>query len=83
MQEDDGFGVGIRGVPEVVDVTIRAQATDDDGTGRGGEGVALVAHGGFAVVADADAGLLAPDVGPPRALWSRTDDRAPATAIVA
>jgi hypothetical protein len=35
--------------------------------------VALVAPGDFAVVADADAGLLAPDVGPPRALRSRTD----------
>ena len=34
------------------------------------------ADGDFAVVADADAGLLAPDVGPPRALGSGTDDRA-------
>ena len=35
--------------------------------------MALIAHGDFAVVADADTGLLAPDVGPPRALRRRTD----------
>jgi hypothetical protein len=34
----------------------------------------LVAHGDFAVVADADAGLLAPDVGPPGADGNGTDD---------
>jgi hypothetical protein len=27
-------------------------------------GMTLLAHGGFAVVADVDAGLLAPDLGP-------------------
>jgi hypothetical protein len=36
--------------------------------------MALVADGDFAVVADADAGLLAPDVGPPRADGNGTDD---------
>jgi len=35
--------------------------------------VALVADGDFAVVADADAGSLAPDAGPPRALRRGTD----------
>lgn len=38
--------------------------------------MALCADGDFAVVADADAGLLAPDVGPPRAVGSGLDDRA-------
>ena len=76
MKQDDGFGFGLRGVAEVVDVTIWAQAAQDDGTGRGGEDVATVAHGDFAVVADADAGLLAPDVGPPRTFRGGTDDRA-------
>ena len=37
---------------------------------------ALVTHGDFAVVADADAGLLAPDEGPPWAVGSGTDDGA-------
>ena len=36
----------------------------------------LVADGDFAVVADADAGLLTPDVRPPRALGGGTDDGA-------
>ena len=36
----------------------------------------MVADWDFAVVADADAGLLAPDVGPPRAGGSGTDDGA-------
>jgi hypothetical protein len=53
-------------VTEVIDVTIRAQAADDGGTWRCGEDVALVADGDFAVVADADASLLTPDIGPPR-----------------
>jgi hypothetical protein len=35
--------------------------------------MALIANGDFAVVADADAGLLAPDEGPPRAWRCRTD----------
>ena len=38
--------------------------------------MALGADGDFAVVTDADAGLLAPDVGPPRALRSGADDGA-------
>jgi hypothetical protein len=36
----------------------------------------LVAHRDFAVVPDADAGLLAPDEGPPRAVWGGADDGA-------
>jgi hypothetical protein len=38
--------------------------------------MALVADGDFAVVTDADAGLLAPDEGPPGAVGSGTDDGA-------
>lgn len=38
--------------------------------------MALGAHRDFTVVADADAGLLAPEVGPPRALGRGTDDGA-------
>ena len=34
--------------------------------------MALGAGGDFAVVADADAGLLAPDVRPPRTVWNGT-----------
>jgi len=58
---------------EEVDVPVRAQAADNGGTWRRSKGEALVADGDFAVVADADAGLLAPDVGPPRALWRGSD----------
>ena len=36
----------------------------------------MVADGDFAVVTDADTGLLAPDVGPPGAVGSGTDDGA-------
>jgi hypothetical protein len=63
-------------VTEVVDVTIGSQAADDFGAGWGVYGVALGADGDFAVVADADAGLLAPDVGPPGAVWSVSDNGA-------
>ncbi len=59
MEENKGFGFGIRGVAEVVDVAIWAQAADDGGAWWGINGLALGADGDFAVVADADAGLLA------------------------
>ena len=75
MEEEDGFGLRIGGVTEVEDVTVRAQAADDGGAGWCVEGVALVADGDFAVVTDADARLLAPDVGPPRTSWSWAQDR--------
>lgn len=66
VAEDDRFGFGIWGMTEVEDVSVRTQATDDGGTGCGVEGLALGADGDCAVIADADAGLLAPDKGPPR-----------------
>ena len=76
MEEEDGFGLRIGGVTEVEDVTVRAQAADDGGAGWCVEGVALVADGDFAVVTDADAVLLAPDVGPPGAGGNGTEDGA-------
>ena len=76
MEQDDGFGFGIGGMAEVVDVAVGAQAADDAGAWRGVNGLALGADGDFAVVADADAGLLAPDVGPPRTGRGGTQDGA-------
>jgi len=76
VEQDDGFGAWIRRVAKVVNVAIWAEAADDGGAGWGVNGLALGTNRDFAVVADADAGLLAPDVGPPRALGSGTDDRA-------
>jgi len=67
MEEDDGFNFWIWGVAEVVNVSIWALAADKSGTRRGGPGLALGANGDFAVIANAHTGLLAPDVGPPRA----------------
>ena len=71
-----GLAFWIWGVAEVVDVAIGAEAADDGGAGRSVNGMALGADGDFAVVADADAGLLAPDVGPPRAVGGGTEDGA-------
>ena len=59
MEQDDGFGFFVRGVTEVVNVTIGAQAAQDGGAGRSVNGLALRADGGFAVVTNADAGALA------------------------
>jgi hypothetical protein len=74
MEQDDGFGVFVRSLAEVVNVSIGAEAADDGGAGRSLNGLALGADGDLAVVADADAGLLAPDVGPPRAMGGWPDD---------
>ena len=74
MEQDAGFGFGIGRLAEVVNVSIWAEAADDGGAGWGVNGLALRADGDFAVVPDADAGLLAPDVGPPRAVGCWTED---------
>ncbi len=73
MEQDDWFLVFVWGVPEVVNVASGAEAADDGGAGWSIKGLALRADGDFAVVPDADAGLLAPDVGPPRALRGGAD----------
>ena len=76
MEEDDGFGFWIGGVTEVIDVAIRAQAADDGGARWSINGLTLGADRDFAVVADADASLLAPDKGPPRTKRDWTQDGA-------
>jgi len=76
MKQDDGFGFAVWGVAEVIDVAIGAEAADNFGPRRGVNGVALGPDGDFAVVADAHAGLVAPDVGPPRAVGRGANDGA-------
>ena len=61
------MGFWIWGGAEVVDVAIGAEAAEDGGAGWGVQGLALRVDGDLAVAPDADAGWLAPDVGPPRA----------------
>jgi hypothetical protein len=61
-------------VAEIEDVSVWAQAADDFGAGRGVNGLAPGTDRDHAVIADADAGLLAPDIGPPRAGWSGAED---------
>ena len=66
MEEDDGLGFGIGSVAEVEEVTVRSEAADD-GTARGRvDAPALEGDRDLAIVAGPHAGLLAPDVGPPR-----------------
>ena len=74
MEEDDGFGLWIGGLVEVIDVAVWAETTDDGGPKRSFNGLAVGACGDFAVVADADAGLQAPDKGPPRTSRGGTED---------
>ena len=73
VEQDDGFGFGIRGLAQIVDVAVGPQAAEDGGTGRGSDGVALRVDGDFAVVADAHAGLQAPDIRPPGTGGSGTE----------
>jgi len=54
---------------EIIDVTIWAEAADDGAAWWGINGLALGADGDFAIVADADTGLLAPDKRPPGTGW--------------
>jgi hypothetical protein len=74
MEQDAGCGLGIGSLTEVIDVPIGAEAADDGGAGWCGEGVAVCPDRDFAVVADAHAGLLAPDVLPPRTVGCGAND---------
>lgn len=74
MEEDNRISIGIRGMAEVVNIAIWAEAAHDFGARSGINGMALRANGDFAVIADADAVLLAPDKGPPRASGDGTQD---------
>src|SRR5574340_1411218 len=71
MEEEDGFGLGIRGMAQVEDISIRALAAPDGGARRSGNVQAVGAQGDFSVITDSDAGLEAPDIRPPRAGWRR------------
>lgn len=76
MEQDEGFGIGIWGVAEIEDVSVGLEASDYFRPRRGVNGLALGADGDFAVITDADAGLLTPDIGPPRAGWGGPQDGA-------
>ena len=76
VEQNDGFGAGVWGMAEVVDVAVRTQATKDRGTGWRINREALGADGDFAVIADAEVEALTPDKGPPRAVGDGTQDRA-------
>ena len=67
MEQNDGFGVRIWVVAEVVNVAVRAEAAKHLGARWGINGEALGSDGDFAIVSDPDMGALAPDKGPPRA----------------
>jgi len=67
MEQDDGFGARGWRVLEVIDIAIGAQAADYFGTRGCIDGLAQGTDGDFAIVTDADFGLLAPDERPPRA----------------
>ena len=76
MEQDNGFGLGIGSLAEVIDVTIGSQATDNGGTGWCLNGLSLGADGDLAVIADTNPRLLAPDKGPPGTSRNRPQDRA-------
>ena len=66
MEQHDGFSLWIGGLAEIEDVTIGPEAADDFGTGRGVDRLTPRADRHLAIIADPDASLLAPDIGPPR-----------------
>ena len=76
MEQNEGFGLGVWGMSEVIDVAVRTPATKDGSTGWRINRQALGTDGHFAVIADADVDALTPDKGPPRAVGDGTQDRA-------
>jgi hypothetical protein len=65
MEQNDRFGLWVRGVEPVVNIAVGVEGADDAGTGRRGDGVALGTDGNLAIVADPHVGAPAPDEGPP------------------
>ena len=76
VEQNQRVGLGVWGVVEVEEVTVGSQAAEDGGAGRGGNGMTLVVYGDFAIIADADMGALAPNVGPPGTGGGRAQNRA-------
>jgi len=76
MEKNKGFGLWVWGLLQEEDVAVVPEAADYFRPWRGVNGLAQGADRHFTVVADPDAGLLAPDVRPPRALGSGTQDGA-------
>jgi hypothetical protein len=76
MEEDGGFFFRVWCLTEVIDVAIWAQAADNFRTWGRIKGKALRTDGDFAVVADADFSLLAPNEGPPGTGRNRAQDGA-------
>ena len=65
VEQNQKVVLGVWGVVEVEEVAVGSQAADNGRTGRGGNGVTLIVYGDFAIIADADMGTLAPNIGPP------------------
>ena len=76
MEQNEGFGLGVWRVLEVREVSVGSQAADDGRAGWGGNGMTLVVNGDFAIIADADMGTLAPNIGPPGTGGSGAQNRA-------
>jgi len=76
MEEKDGFVFLVWGMLEIIDIAVWAEAANDGGAWRCIDGMALGTNGDFAVVADADTGLQAPDEGPPGTSRGGTQDGA-------
>ena len=62
MEQADGLLFGIGGMAEIEDVAIGTEAGNHATARRSGNGVTLKLDRRFAVIADARAGLLAPDL---------------------
>ena len=65
VEQNERFGLGVRRVLEVKEVSVGSQAAQDGRAGWGGNGMTLVVNGDFAIIADADMDALAPNIGPP------------------
>jgi len=76
VEQNNGFSLLVWRVLEEEEVTIVAEAADYFRPWWGLNGLSVGADRHFAVIADTDTGLLAPDVRPPRAVGSGTQDGA-------
>ena len=76
VEEHSGLGFGIGVVSKEVDIAVGAQAPDNRSSGRRIDSLALGGDRDPAVVADTDAGALAPDKGPPWTGGCRAEDGA-------
>jgi hypothetical protein len=65
VEQNERLGLGVWAVVEAEEVAVGSPAAENGRAGWGSNGMTWVVYGDFAIIADANMGALAPNIGPP------------------